>query len=74
MFLPKYGIKNYHLLPSRYNLNEIPSFYFYNKIKLNKSMYSRFVQVFFFFYKQNFFFLFNISILYFILFHFIFTR
>eukprot|EP00833_Pecoramyces_ruminatium_P010438 jgi/Orpsp1_1/1184470/evm.model.c7180000089662.1 len=44
MFLPKYGIKNYHLLPSRYNLNEIPSFYFYNKIKLNKSMYSRFVQ------------------------------
>jgi len=45
MFLPKYGIKKYHLLPLHYNLNEIPSFYHYSKIKFNNSMYSQFVQV-----------------------------
>jgi len=45
MFLPKYGIKNYNILPTHYCLNEIPSFYFYNKNKLSNSMYSRFVQV-----------------------------
>ncbi|ORX52126.1 hypothetical protein BCR36DRAFT_396929 [Piromyces finnis] len=44
LFLPKNGIKNSYLLPEHYSLNEIPSFYYYSKIKLNKSMYSRFIQ------------------------------